>query len=70
MRPKKKNLQYVLAASSNNLVLLKLKIVFILCLCSFFKEQGIDRHEPQQLQYQRWVLTTFCFQFIIVFLHG
>lgn len=35
-----------------------LKIVFNLCLCSFFKEHGTEQQKPQQLQYQRWGFLT------------
>lgn len=44
---------WLLLHLTTHAVILKLKIVFNLCLCSFSKEHGTEQQKPQQLQYQR-----------------
>jgi hypothetical protein len=54
--------RWLLLHLTTHAVILKLKIVFNLCLCSFSKEHGTEQQKPQQLQYQRWgFLTPFVF---------
>lgn len=49
----RKTPQWLLLHLTTHVVILKLKIVFNLCLCSFSKEHGTEQQKPQQLQYQR-----------------
>lgn len=56
---------WLLLHPTTHAVILKVKIVFNLCLCSFSKEHGTEQQKPQQLQYQRWGFLTPLFQFII-----
>lgn len=54
----RKTPQWLLLHLTTHAVILKLKIVFNLCLCSFSKEHGTEQQKPQQLQYQRWGFLT------------